>query len=167
MRYFIGLGANVGDRLTNLREAVRHLEALGTVTARSRVYASAAVGGPPQASYLNAAVVLECALEPLELLAKTQEIEVAVGRDRSSEVRWGPRTLDVDLLLCGARGERIVDEPTLCVPHPRLKDRGFALAPLLDVEPTLMHPELSRPLRALLSAALASGQAWAPTGDAL
>jgi 2-amino-4-hydroxy-6-hydroxymethyldihydropteridine diphosphokinase len=167
VRYFIGLGANVGDRLTNLREAVRRLEALGTILARSRVYAAAAVGGPPQPPYLNAAVLLECELAPSELLTRTQEIEDALGRDRPNEVRWGPRTLDIDLLMAGARGELIVDEPNLRVPHPRMKERGFALAPLVDLDATLMHPELGRPLTALLPAAHAAGQAWAPTGDAL
>ena len=167
MRYFIGLGANVGDRLTNLREAVRLLEALGTIVARSRVFAAAAVGGPPQGPYLNAAVVLESELAPLDLLARTQEIENALGRDRPNEVRWGPRTLDLDILMCGARGEIIVDEPLLRLPHPRMKERGFALAPLLDLDATLMHPELLRPLKALLPVAHAAGQAWAPTGDTL
>ncbi|MCU1281084.1 MAG: 2-amino-4-hydroxy-6-hydroxymethyldihydropteridine pyrophosphokinase [bacterium] len=167
MRYFIGLGANVGDRLTNLREAARRLEALGTVVGRSRVYAAAPVGGPPQAPYLNAAIILDCELEPVALLARTQEIEDALGRDRPNEVRWGPRTLDIDLLMCGMRGEQIVDEPTLRLPHPRMKERGFALAPLVELDATLMHPELARPLKALLSAALAAGQAWAPTGDTL
>ncbi len=167
MRYFIGLGANVGDRLTNLREAVRRLEAIGTIVARSRVYAASAVGGPPQGPYLNAAIVVDCELPPLELLARTQEIETALGRDRASEVRWGPRTIDVDILMAGARGELIVDEPSLRVPHPRMKERGFALAPLCDLDATLMHPELGRPLKALMSAALADAQAWAPTGDTL
>ncbi|HXU68999.1 MAG TPA: 2-amino-4-hydroxy-6-hydroxymethyldihydropteridine diphosphokinase [Polyangia bacterium] len=167
MRYFIGLGANVGDRLTNLREAVRLLEALGTIVARSRVFAAAAVGGPPQGPYLNAAVVLESELAPLDLLARTQEIENALGRDRPNEVRWGPRTLDLDILMCGARGEIIVDEPLLRLPHPRMKERGFALAPLVELDATLMHPEVGRPLKALLSAAHSAGQAWAPTGDTL
>jgi 2-amino-4-hydroxy-6-hydroxymethyldihydropteridine diphosphokinase len=167
VRYYIGLGANVGDRLTNLREAVRRLEPLGSIVARSRVYAAAAVGGPPQAPYLNAAVLLESALTPVELLARTQEIEKALGRNREAEVRWGPRTLDLDILMCGARGEIIIDEPTLRLPHPRMKERGFALSPLLDLDATLVHPELERPLKSLASAAQATGQAWAPTGDAL
>ncbi len=167
MRYFIGLGANVGDRLTNLREAVRRLEALGTVLGRSRVFAASAVGGPPQGPYLNAAVALDCDLAPLELLARLQEIEDALGRNRPTEVRWGPRTLDLDLLMAGARGELIVDEPALRLPHPRMKERGFALAPLVDLDATLMHPELLRPLKALLPVAHADGQVWAPTGDTL
>jgi 2-amino-4-hydroxy-6-hydroxymethyldihydropteridine diphosphokinase len=167
VRYFIGLGANVGDRLTNLREAVRRLETIGTLVGRSRVYASSAVGGPPQAPYLNAVVAVDSELEPLALLSRCQEIEDALGRDRPNEVRWGPRTLDVDILMAGARGEVILDEPTLHLPHPRMKERGFALAPLLDLDATLIHPLLARPLKALVSAAHADGQAWAPTGDAL
>ena len=167
MRYFIGLGANVGDRLTSLREASRRLEALGTVVARSRIYAAAPVGGPPQAPYLNAAIILDSDLDPVALLVCTQEIEDALGRDRANEVRWGPRTLDIDLLMCGARGEQIVDQPTVRLPHPRMKERGFALAPLVELDATLMHPELARPLTALLPVALATGQAWAPTGDTL
>jgi 2-amino-4-hydroxy-6-hydroxymethyldihydropteridine diphosphokinase len=167
VRYFIGLGANVGDRLTNLREAVRRLEALGTIVGRSRVYAASAVGGPPQAPYLNGAIALECTLPPTELMVCMQEIENQLGRDRPNEVRWGPRTIDLDILMAGARGELTMDEPTVRLPHPRMKERGFAIAPLLDLDPTLMHPDLLRPLKALLSAAHADGQAWAPTGDTL
>ncbi len=167
MRYFLGLGANLGDRLTTLREATRRLEALGTLAARSRVFACSPVGGPPQPPFLNAAVMLDCELLPLELLARTQEIESAMGRDRQHEVRWGPRTLDIHMLLAGVRGEQLADEPTLRLPHPRLHDRGFALVALLDLDATLIPPELARPPKALVAPAQAAGQAWAPTGDAL
>jgi 2-amino-4-hydroxy-6-hydroxymethyldihydropteridine diphosphokinase len=167
VRYFIGLGANLGDRLTTLREAARRIEAMGTLLARSRVFAASPVGGPPQPPFLNAAVLLDCALTPLDLLARTQEIEDAFGRDRQSEVRWGPRLLDIDILMAGTRGELIVDAPNLRLPHPRLQERGFAIAPLLDLDATLLHPELMRPLKALCAPAQAAGQAWAPTGDAL
>ena len=167
MRYFIGLGANLGDRLSTLRQAVCALEEVGRVVARSRVYASAAVGGPPQPSYLNAAVLLECELTPMELLGRTQAIEESLGRDRSNEVRWGPRCVDIDLLLAGARGEVVLAEPGLTLPHPRLQERGFALAPLLDLDATLIHPALDRPLKALMAPAHAAGQQWAPTGDLL
>ena len=167
VRYFIGLGANLGDRLTTLREAARRLEAVGTLVARSRVFAASPVGGPPQPPFLNAAVLLECELTPIDLLARTQEIEDALGRDRATEVRWGPRTLDIDILMAGPHGELVLDAPGLRLPHPRLKERGFALAPLIDLDATLMHPELMRPLKALVSPAHAAGQAWAPTGDTL
>ncbi|HEX4457375.1 MAG TPA: 2-amino-4-hydroxy-6-hydroxymethyldihydropteridine diphosphokinase [Polyangia bacterium] len=167
MRYFLGLGANVGDRLDTLRRAVRALSDLGQVAARSRIYETAPLGVTDQPGFLNAAVTLDSALQPLDLLRETQRIEAAGGRDRSREARWGPRTLDVDLLLAGARGEVIVDEPTLRLPHPRLHERGFALAPLIDLDATLVHPELRQPLVALVDAARAAGQAWTPTADAL
>lgn len=167
MRYFLGLGANVGDRLDALRRAVRALEAVGHVQARSRIYESAPLGVRDQPSFLNAAVTLDSALTPLDLLRETQRIEAAGGRDRSREQHWGPRTLDVDLLLAGAAGEVIVDAPTLRLPHPRLHERGFALQPLVDLDATLVHPELQRPLVALVDAARAAGQAWTPTADAL
>jgi 2-amino-4-hydroxy-6-hydroxymethyldihydropteridine diphosphokinase len=167
VRYFIGLGANLGDRLATLRQAVCALAELGSVVGRSRVYASTAVGGPPQPSYLNAAVLLECELAPMELLGRTQAIEESLGRDRAHEVRWGPRCVDIDLLLAGTRGEVVLVEPGLTLPHPRLQERGFALAPLIDLDATLIHPELDRPLTALTAPAHAAGQQWAPTGDVL
>jgi 2-amino-4-hydroxy-6-hydroxymethyldihydropteridine diphosphokinase len=169
VRYFVGLGANLGDRLDTLRRAVRALEELGPVTARSRIYESAPLprSVPEQPSFLNAAVTLTSALSPLELLGQTQRIEASCGRDRSRERRWGPRTLDIDLLLAGAHGELIVDEPTLRLPHPRLGERGFALAPLVDLDGTLVHPELHQPLTALVAAARTAGQSWAPTDDTL
>jgi 2-amino-4-hydroxy-6-hydroxymethyldihydropteridine diphosphokinase len=167
VRYFIGLGANLGDRLATLRQAVCALEELGHIVARSRVYAATPVGGPPQPSYLNAAVLLECELEPMALLGRTQAIEESLGRHRESEVRWGPRCVDIDLLLAGTHGEVVLVEPGLTLPHPRLQERGFALAPLLDLDATLIHPELGRPLKALMAPAHAAGQQWAPTGDPL
>jgi 2-amino-4-hydroxy-6-hydroxymethyldihydropteridine diphosphokinase len=167
VRYFIGLGANLGDRLATLRQAVGALEEIGRVVARSRVYASAAVGGPPQPSYLNAALLLECDLAPMELLGRTQSIEESLGRSRADEVRWGPRCLDIDLLLAGDHGEVTLAEPGLTLPHPRLQERGFALAPLVDLDAGLIHPELGRPLKALMAPAHAAGQQWAPIGDLL
>jgi 2-amino-4-hydroxy-6-hydroxymethyldihydropteridine diphosphokinase len=168
VRYWLGLGSNVGDRLASLRGAVAELEKLGTVVARSRVFAASAVGGPPQPPFLNAAVALECDLEPAALLVECQRIEREGGRDRAAEtVRWGPRVLDVDLLLAGARGERMVATAELQVPHPRLHERAFALAPLVDLDATLVHPTAGRPLKTLLHAAQNVGDALAPTGDTL
>jgi 2-amino-4-hydroxy-6-hydroxymethyldihydropteridine diphosphokinase len=167
VRYWIGLGSNLGERLATLRGAVRALEKLGTIMARSRVYAASPVGGPPQPPYLNAAVALECDLDPASILAACQKIEADFGRARESEVRWGPRTLDVDVLLVGARGEVVIATPELAVPHPRLAERGFALAPLIDIDATVIHPTLARPLTALLASAQNHGDALARTGDYL
>ena len=106
------------------------------VLARSATYRTAPVGGPEQPDYLNAAVLLEVALEPLALLRRLQAIEHGHGRVRT--VRWGPRTLDLDVLLWD---ERAIDEPALTVPHPRLVERRFALEPLLEVLPEARLPD--------------------------
>jgi 2-amino-4-hydroxy-6-hydroxymethyldihydropteridine diphosphokinase len=167
VRYWIGLGSNLGDRLATLRAAAKGLDKIGSVTHRSRVFAASAVGGPPQPPFLNAAVVLVTELGPAPLLAACQKLEAQLGRDRAKEVRWGPRTADVDILLAGERGELIVHEPDLEIPHPRLHERSFALATLIDLEGALMHPTQARPLKALLAAANHQGHPVAPTGDFL
>ncbi len=167
MRYWIGLGSNLGDRLATLRSAAVALADLGSVVKRSRVWAASPVGGPPQPPFLNAAVLLDAELAPLDLLAACLRIETGHGRVRPESVRWGPRTLDVDLLLAGARGELIVNEPDLTLPHPRVGERGFALGPLCDLDATLVHPQLGRPLTSLLTACNDSTQALAPTGELL
>lgn len=168
MRYWIGLGSNLGDRLVTLRNAATALGVHGAVMARSRIFASSAVGGPPQPSFLNAALTLESDLNPATLLKACQQVEIDFGRTRELElVRWGPRTLDVDILLLGVRGEIILHTPDLEVPHPRLHERAFALAPLLDIDQDLMHPTAGRPLKALLASTHNKGHAVASTGDPL
>lgn len=136
-RIVVGLGANLGDAVPTLRAAVREIAALDAVDvlAVSRVYRTAPVGGPEQADYVNGAVLLEVDLAPLELLRALQAIELGHGRERL--VRWGPRTLDLDVLLWG---EEAIDLPDLTVPHPRLVERRFALEPLLDVAPDAVLP---------------------------
>lgn len=128
-RYVIGLGANLGDRLGTLRSALNALGQCGSICAVSDVYETAPIG-PPQPEFLNAAVLLETAIEPRALLDQLLAIERAHGRERVE--RWGPRTLDLDLLCCG---DLVVDEPGLSLPHPELPRRAFALLPLLDVVP--------------------------------
>ena len=133
MIFVVGLGSNLGDREATLLRAERILAARQDidVIARSALYATAPVG-PPQPDYLNAALRLETELSPRELLDVLLEIERLLGRVRAE--RWGPRTLDLDILFWTG-GE--VDEPGLRVPHPRLAERAFAVAPLLDVAPEL------------------------------
>jgi 2-amino-4-hydroxy-6-hydroxymethyldihydropteridine diphosphokinase len=168
VKYWLGLGSNIGDRLGTLRRAADALGRFGTVVARSRVFASSPVGGPPQAPFLNAAVILESGLDPEALLAAVERLETEFGRDRSAEaVRWGPRTLDIDVLLIGARGEQQHHSATLEVPHERLHERAFALAPLVDLDAFLVHPTLARPLKGLLSGTSNQGNACASTGDRL
>jgi 2-amino-4-hydroxy-6-hydroxymethyldihydropteridine diphosphokinase len=132
-RAYLGIGSNLGDRLSFLQLAVDHLARTEgvTVAAVSPVYETAPVGGPEQPDYLNAVVAVDTALSAHDLLRIAQGIEAAAERVRT--VRWGPRTLDVDVLLVG---EERVDEPDLVVPHPRLAERAFVVVPLADLDPT-------------------------------
>ncbi|MFV8819590.1 2-amino-4-hydroxy-6-hydroxymethyldihydropteridine diphosphokinase [Haliea sp. E17] len=127
---YIALGSNLGNPLAQLQRAAGALDKLpGTrLAACSPLYRSAAVGPGEQPDYLNAVVRLDTDLQPLALLDALQAIEAAQGRER--EVRWGARTLDLDLLLYGAQR---IDEPRLTVPHPRMTQRAFVLYPLAAV----------------------------------
>jgi 2-amino-4-hydroxy-6-hydroxymethyldihydropteridine diphosphokinase len=140
-RAYLGLGSNLGDRLGNLQLAVDALAARDDVAmiAVSRVYETAPVGGPEQDDYLNAVAAVETELSPRQLLGVAQAIEQQAGRVRT--VRWGPRTLDVDVLLVG---DERVDEPDLQVPHPRLHERAFVLVPLHDLAPGLVTGTVDR-----------------------
>jgi len=130
----LGLGSNLGDRQGYLREAVRQLQQHAQITAISALYETAPVG-PEQPDYLNAALRVRAALEPWALLELQLSIERGLGRERVA--RWGPRTLDLDLLFIVGR---TVDRPGLVVPHRELKRRAFALLPLLDVMPDAADP---------------------------
>ena len=133
MRAFLSLGSNLGDRAAHLRRAV---DGLPGVVAVSRVYVTEPVGGPPgQDDYLNIVVELDTELGPRGLLEVARRLEEDAGRTR--EVRWGPRTLDVDVLLVD---DLVVDEPDLVVPHPRLWERRFVVAPLTELAPELVPP---------------------------
>jgi 2-amino-4-hydroxy-6-hydroxymethyldihydropteridine diphosphokinase len=133
----IGLGSNEGDRLANLRAAVKRLARVGTLLRASPVYETAPVG-PPQPDYLNAAVLLAYQGEPLDLLALLQGIESALGRKREpSRERWGPRPIDLDILWIEGLA---MESDVLVVPHPGLTERAFALRPLVDVVPDAIDP---------------------------
>jgi 2-amino-4-hydroxy-6-hydroxymethyldihydropteridine diphosphokinase len=135
-RTFIGLGSNLGDRRAHLRAAVEGLRTEGDVVAVSPLYETAPVGGPPgQDNYLNLVVELRTADTPRALLERCRALEAAAQRVRHE--RWGPRTLDADVLW--VEGEQ-VDEADLIVPHPRLWERRFVLAPLADLAPDLVTP---------------------------
>jgi 2-amino-4-hydroxy-6-hydroxymethyldihydropteridine diphosphokinase len=130
-RVLLGLGSNVGDRRRFLRDAI---ESLPGVTATSKVYETDPVGGPSgQGPYLNIVVAIESDATARQLLGMCHRIESAAGRVRAE--RWGPRTLDVDVLWID--GETI-DEPDLEVPHPRMTSRRFVMVPLLDVAPDVV-----------------------------
>jgi 2-amino-4-hydroxy-6-hydroxymethyldihydropteridine diphosphokinase len=136
---FVGIGSNLGDRESNLRRAIELLSAEDgvEVVAVSEIRETDPVGPVEQGPFLNGAVEVETSLGPQELLGRLLSVENGLGRVRSE--RWGPRTIDLDLLLYG--GER-VDEAGLSVPHPRLHERRFVLEPLADLDPTLEIPGL-------------------------
>lgn len=132
IRAYLGIGSNLGDRPANLQLAVEGLAAeSGTrVVAVSPVYETISIGGPPQDDFLNAVVAVDTELTPQELLGVARSLEERAHRVR--EERWGPRTLDVDILTYGRRE---VAEPDLVIPHPRMAERAFVLAPLHDLDP--------------------------------
>jgi len=129
-RYAVALGSNQGDRVRHLRMAVGEIDRLGSLLAVSGLYETAPVGGPEQGPYLNAIVVVETGLAPHEMLDRLRAIESDHSRERG--VRWGPRTLDLDIVA--SDGDR-VDIEELQIPHPRAAERRFVLEPLCDVWP--------------------------------
>lgn len=140
MRAALGVGANLGNRAGTLAQAVRELAGAGTVLAVSNFIETAPVGGPEgQGRFLNGAVVVDTVLTAHQLLGYCLELELRLGRDRGPDaVRWGPRRIDIDLLLYG--NEMIEDVPSLIVPHPRMTERGFVLQPLAEIAPDWVHP---------------------------
>ncbi len=150
---YVGLGSNLGDRRATLEGAVAELDsAKGVRVLRvSSIHETDPVGGPPQPRYLNAVAEVETELGPRALLETLLGVEARFGRERRE--RWGPRTLDLDLLL---HGTRTVEEPGLVVPHPRMHERAFVLAPLCELVPEGRHP-VSRRTWSDLLAALTTG----------
>jgi 2-amino-4-hydroxy-6-hydroxymethyldihydropteridine diphosphokinase len=131
----LGLGSNVGDRLAHLTDALRRLSALGAVEAVSGVYETDPVGFEEQPRFLNLVVRIRVDSSPHELLAALLEIEASRGRTR--RFMNAPRTLDMDILLYDGR---VIDDPELTVPHPRMSHRAFVLVPLLELDPDLVEP---------------------------
>lgn len=145
-RAFIALGANLGDKEATLRAALEGLETEATrVTAVSGFHATKPVGYLDQPDFLNAAAELRTLRTPHELLADLQAVEAAHGRVR--DIRWGPRTLDLDLLMYDAL---VTDHPDLVLPHPRMTERRFVLEPLCEIAPWLPHPLTGRRMTELL-----------------
>ena len=159
----LAFGSNLGDRRNTLIGARKALERGGDVTLRrcSRLFQSPAQGGPPgQPRFLNAVVEIETVLTPEELLTRCWSIEREFGRERHE--RWGPRTVDIDILAYGVRVSR---NPRLILPHPRLHLRSFVLLPLLEVAPDWIHPLLGKTI-SQLAAGLRDEEGIQPLGEA-
>ncbi len=148
---YIGLGANVGETADTLRRALEMLAKHSGITVWriSQFLKTAPVGGPAdQPAYLNAVAELHTTLSPRELLAVLHEVEAALGRNRNNELRWGPRTCDLDILLYGSED---IDEPDLRIPHPRMHERRFVLEPLAQIAPNAVHPTREKTVAQLLA----------------
>lgn len=141
---YLGLGANLGNRQKTMRQALEELAAQPTieVVAVSSLYQTAPVGMTDQPDFLNAAAAIRTTLMPQELLAHILQLEQKLGRLRT--VRWGPRTIDIDILMYGSEE---IKQPKLTVPHPRLGERAFALVPLAEIAPDLCFPGENERLR--------------------
>jgi 2-amino-4-hydroxy-6-hydroxymethyldihydropteridine diphosphokinase len=145
--YHLGLGSNLGDRRANIEGAVAFLQSCGRVAKRSALYETTPLGMPGAALFYNLVLALESRLTPLDLLAACKEHESSQGRDPENS-HYKNRPIDIDILLAG---DTVLATPELTVPHPRLCERGFALVPLFEIAPKLVHPLEKATVTQLLS----------------
>ncbi len=146
-KVYVGLGSNLGNKGKNLANAIARIDACGGICVRRRsgFYETKPVGGPPQPDYLNSVIELETDVEPQALLKEFKKIEVEAGR--SPGVRWGPRIIDLDILLYG---DMILSDDNLKIPHERMHERVFVLEPLCEISPDFRHPVLRKKISELL-----------------
>jgi 2-amino-4-hydroxy-6-hydroxymethyldihydropteridine diphosphokinase len=142
---YIGIGSNIGDKTANCRTAVESLAEAGRIIGVSSFYYTEPVGYREQDDFINAVAILETNRSPVELLSICHAIEDRLGRRRT--VRWGPRTVDLDILLYG---NLVVSRPDLAIPHPLMAVRRFVLAPFVELAPLVMHPVLNKTMIQLL-----------------
>lgn len=139
---FIGFGANIGPILSNFSRAVRSISKISRVLAVSSLYESDPVGVENQPKFTNAVLKAETELEPFELLDFLKAVEKEIGRKKAA--RWGPRVIDLDIILYG---KLVMDSDSLMIPHPGVSERRFVLEPLLEIEPEAVHPATGVPLK--------------------
>lgn len=151
---YLGLGSNIGDSLDTLKKAIISLSKAVDKIESSSVYKSSPMYLQKQADFYNLVVKGQTQLNPLELLAFTQSIESDYGRNRESEIKKGPRTLDIDILLYN---DFFLDTPELKIPHPGILERAFVLKPLLELAPDLEHPIIRKKLKDFLEAVSTQG----------
>jgi len=146
---YIALGSNLGDRKSNLLSAVAEIGKLpaSKVTDLSPFYETSPVGVTEQPQFINAVLRINTGLSPFDLLQSLQQMEIKLF-NRRRMIRWGPRSIDLDLLLYGSK---VIEDMTLVLPHPRLAERRFVLQPLCDIAPDLVHPVLGRKISELLT----------------
>jgi 2-amino-4-hydroxy-6-hydroxymethyldihydropteridine diphosphokinase len=139
---FLGLGSNMGNRASHLAAAMQMIQKeIGKVAKKSHVYETEPWGNKDQEAFLNQVIMVNTTLEPRDLLAATTFIERSMGRERKE--KWGPRTIDIDILFYG---KRVIRDRGLEIPHPELHKRAFVLAPLLEIAPDYEHPLLKKPI---------------------
>ncbi|MCA9925330.1 MAG: 2-amino-4-hydroxy-6-hydroxymethyldihydropteridine diphosphokinase [Anaerolineales bacterium] len=142
----LGLGTNLGDRVQNLQQAIDALAASMKVTAVSPIYETPPWGVTDQPSFYNICLAVETDKTPKQLLSFIKNLEIELGREPT--YRWGPRLIDIDLLFFGSR---VIDEDALQVPHPRMQDRAFVLAPLAAIASEFVHPQTGQSVQAMLA----------------
>ena len=136
-KVYAGIGSNLGNKRENIIRAIDRINAYEEICVREKsgFYDTSPVGGPPQPDYVNCVIGLETEVEPQTLLKEFKEIEIEQGR--RSGVKWGPRVVDLDILLYG---DRIVNDHNLKIPHERMHERVFVLEPLCEISPDIKHP---------------------------
>lgn len=147
MQVYIALGSNLGNKRRNLVTAAALLaERAGEVGAISSFYETEPWGFESEHSFLNAALMLETTLAPLDLLRLTQEVECELGRTAKTDSVYHDRLIDIDLLLYG---EEVIDQPGLQIPHPLMHRRAFVMTPMAEIAPAVVHPVLGKTMKAL------------------